>query len=288
MAIAESAAPGDAAGPGAAAGRRRAALGLLPVLAVGWGAPPLPPHAGESDAVAVVAAYVGAWNAHDLDAALAFFAPDAVIRHRGPGVPDAVWAAAHLGPVAEDEGRGDDPASIALLDGTEAIRRHLRAEFGWGIHVETADYRATAHGATWTYRQHQDPDRRLPGVEPIEGRAEARLRAGRITHLSLAPDPAAGVRRDAAVAVVLARRRATHPNPPAGAGEVTGPSRGRSGAGSAGMREPESPRPLLALLLGGLVAGAAVRVRRRPVRQVGAPAGKLPPAQASRRDARAL
>jgi hypothetical protein len=241
---------------------RRATLALVPLLAAGWLTPAPSLRAGDPDAVAVVAAYVAAWNAHDLDAAMAVLAPDAVIRYRGPGVPDLVWASAHLGPVAGDEGRSGDPGSIAVVDGTAAIRAHLRAEFGWGVRVETEDLRATAHGAAWTYRLSQDPDRRLLGVGPVEGRAEARVRAGRITHLSVAPDTASADRRTAAVAAALARRRAAPADPTADAGG-RGPGGARSGARGAGTGEPMAPETRWALLFGGLAAGAALLARRR-------------------------
>src|SRR5688572_18808420 len=60
----------------------------LPLLALGLGlvvpgrsaaqAPPVPAPA----LIPVAAAYTAAWNAHDLPAVLALFAPDAVVRER--------------------------------------------------------------------------------------------------------------------------------------------------------------------------------------------------------------
>jgi len=238
----------------------RTLLALLAAVALaGWGTPPRRLHAHAPDASAVVQAYLAAWNAHDLDAAMAHVAPGAVIRYRGAGVSDARWDATRRGP-PEEGGHGEDTSGVDWVAGTEAIRTHLWAEFAWNPHVETANHRATADGVAWTYRLRQDPEQRLPGVGPIEGRAEAVVHAGRITHLSFAHDPASVARRNAAVAVVL-RRRVTAPNPPASGGaRPNSPSRGsRDGAA-------EDPSPVawpLALSGLALLAAGAAAVRRR-------------------------
>ena len=63
------------------------ALGLLaPGRSAAQGLPPPVP-----ELIPVAAAYTAAWNAHDLPAVLARFAPDAVVRERRGAVPAAVW-----------------------------------------------------------------------------------------------------------------------------------------------------------------------------------------------------
>ena len=64
--------------------------GLVPAGAL-WLASPHPLHAQGAALVPVAEAYVAAWNAHDLPAVLALFAPDAVVRERRGAVPAAVW-----------------------------------------------------------------------------------------------------------------------------------------------------------------------------------------------------
>ena len=264
----------------------RTLLALLAAVALaGWGAPPRRLHAHAPDASAVVRAYLAAWNAHDLDVAMTHVAPGAVIRYRGAGISEARWAATRLGP-AEEGGHGEDTSGVDRVAGTEAIRTHLWAEFAWNTHVETANLRTTADGVTWTYRLHQDPERHLPGVGPIEGRAEAVVRAGRITHLSFAPDPASVARRNAAVAAV-ARRRVIAPDPPASGARRPRPGWGRAGGlgrrptgargrvGAAARRPRRRGRPA-----GAAAPPAPARLtegpmRRRPVGRVLAPAGAL-------------
>lgn len=63
--------------------RRRIVLGALALLAVGTAAP----TARAADALAVVDAYMAAWNAHDPDKAAGFLAADVVYLDASVGTP---------------------------------------------------------------------------------------------------------------------------------------------------------------------------------------------------------
>ena len=79
-------ATGLVVGPRAALPVLTLALGLV---APGRSAAQAPPPAPEPARVAE--AFTAAWNAHDLPAVLALFAPDAVVRERWGAVPPDVW-----------------------------------------------------------------------------------------------------------------------------------------------------------------------------------------------------
>jgi hypothetical protein len=236
---------------------------LLPVLALALGliaglvAPGRSAAQGiasaESDLISLARTYTAAWNAHDLEAALACFAPDAAIGYRDAGPPDAVWEAA---------GHGEDTNGRALIPGTAAIRAHLRAQFLWQGHVETWNYRATGDVVTWSYRQGEAPEQHLPGIRPVEGTAEASVRASRITRLSLVRDPDSVAARATAVAA-LAPRRDVDPDAPETGGVA--PSRSAAGPapGAATRPAPEASDASWPLALAGLGAGAALLAGRR-------------------------
>jgi ketosteroid isomerase-like protein len=230
---------------------------LAPALAVGLVAPGQSAAQGiaaaESDLVALARTYTAAWNAHDLEAALACFAPDAVIEYRAAGPPDAVWEAA---------GHGEDTSGRALIPGTEAIRAHLRAQFRWQGHVETWTYRATGDVVTWSYRQREAPEQHLPGLRPVEGTAAASVRAGRITRLSLVHDPASVAARATAVAA-LAPRRVVHPDAPGTGGVALGRSAAGPAPGGAARPAPGASDAAWPLGLAGFGAGAALLAGRR-------------------------
>ena len=59
---------------------------MRPFSSAAQGPPPPAPAL-----VPVAEAYTAAWNAHDLPAVLALFAPDAVVRERQRAVPPEVW-----------------------------------------------------------------------------------------------------------------------------------------------------------------------------------------------------
>ena len=103
---------------------------LLVLLAIGalasWGALPRRLHAQAPDAPSVVQAYTAAWNAHDLPAVLALFAPDAVVRGRARAVPAAVWdtrdpqvVRAYLD--GAHEGLGYDTGDLVWMTGHQEI-----------------------------------------------------------------------------------------------------------------------------------------------------------------------
>src|SRR5262245_12139554 len=77
---------GDGFALGAALPALALAVGLVaPGLSAAQDLTPSP------DPVPLARAYTAAWNAHDLAAVLACFAPDAVVRERRGEVPPPVW-----------------------------------------------------------------------------------------------------------------------------------------------------------------------------------------------------
>ena len=148
------------------------------------------------DLVPVAQAYTAAWNAHDLDAVLAGFAPDAVVRERRGDVPPAVWdtrdpqvVRAYLDGL--HDGAAYDPSGLVWVTGHRQIaalgRRALRAApplRGWA--------RTAPPGTRWAGRtgSSSTPTSSLPGVGPAEGEAEAVVRGGRIAVLSFVQSPA--------------------------------------------------------------------------------------------------
>jgi hypothetical protein len=178
---------------------RGASLGLLALgVATRWALAPTDALAQQADLVAFAQAYTTAWNAHDLAAVLACFAPDAVVRHRDAMVPEAAWAS------------------------EEAMRQYLYAEEGWhyGLvwargaadvadvterafaahaHTDTSAYRTAGETVTWRYVLHEDPFHQFPGVGPVTGVAEAVVRGRQIVQISTVHDADSVQRRHAAL-----------------------------------------------------------------------------------------
>ena len=206
-----------------------AVLAALAALAGGVVAP-RPLHAQAPDLVPVARAYTAAWNAHDLPAVLALFAPDAVVRERRGEVPPAVWdtrdpqvVRAYL----DDSlyGEAYDTSGLAWVTGHPQIAAWAAARFAQRHRFATDQHRAAGDTVGWRYREFVDPFQRAPGVSPTEGSAEAVVRDGRITVLTLVQSPASVQRRrgeaDAALAALAggdrprraARGRAERPAP---------------------------------------------------------------------------
>jgi hypothetical protein len=257
---------------------RLALLALLPAL-VG------PPGtvAQQADVVALARAYLTAWNDHDLETVLAFFAPDAIVRQDGAAVPDTVWNAQDEVTVSEYRdsalGWGSD---LAWARGTVAIRALLADTFRDHPQIEAFDFQASGETVTWRYRLRQEPFQRVPGVGPVEGTADAVVHAGQITRLSTVHDPRSLARRNAALdAALLAwRRRQPALRPAASAASAAGPTTAASPVtetpagvqGSSGPAGPaDIPLPLLFVAMGVASYGVAA-LRRRRSRRDAAPA----------------
>jgi hypothetical protein len=115
-------------------------LPLLPILALAMGlvAPGRSPAQGlaasDSDLVYLARTYTAAWNAHDLAAVLACFAPDAVVRERQRHVPPDVWDTHDPQVVRtylDDAHGGDtyDPGGLAWAMGPQQIAAWAAARF---------------------------------------------------------------------------------------------------------------------------------------------------------------
>jgi len=227
----------------------RTLLALLAAVAfAGWGAPPRRLHAHAPDATAVVQAYTAAWNAHDVPAVLARFAPDAEVRERRGAVPPAVWNSrdpqtlqAYL-----DGSHGDltDPQVLTWALGQREIAAWAAARFAQHHRCAAGPYRAAGDTARWPYQEFIAPSPFLPGVGPLEGEAEAVVRGGRIITLTLVVSPESVQRRHGEVQASAARVAATRYAAPLGAGSSgppSGPPYGRAPS------EPESAAWPLAL-----------------------------------------
>jgi len=108
-------------------------------------------YAQAKDPLLVILAFNDAVNAHDVDAALAFFADDAVATVGGP------------------------PPNV----GKEQIRTWLQADIADNIHVESRNYQVVGDKVTWIGKVSVDSLRNI-GVSFIEGPAEAVVQGGKI------------------------------------------------------------------------------------------------------------
>lgn len=135
------------------------------------------PSAAASDPMAVFDALHVAINAHDVDAALAFFAEDAVVQFP------------------------NDPTLPGLFKGSSEIRKWLDMDAANNIHVETSDLQVT--GGVIVYIASVEVDELRPLGIALVGPAEITVQDGKITALThvlndetlakLAAPPAASV-----------------------------------------------------------------------------------------------
>ena len=235
-------------------------MGLVaPGLSAAQDLPPSP------DPVPLARAYTAAWNAHDLAAVLACFAPDAVVRERRGEVPPAVWDAhdprvvrAYLEDSRHD--LNDNPSALIWVTGHQEIAAWAAAAFAHRHRFVAAQYRATGDTVSWRYREFVDPFQRAPGVSPAEGEAEAVVRGGRITRLSLVQSPASVQQQRGEGAAAFVRAMATGRAAPLGSGPG-GPLHGPGGAPAGEPGPVVWPLALSALAVLGL-ATAALRRRR--------------------------
>jgi len=110
-------------------------------------------YAQASDPMAVFNAFHAAVNAHDVDAALAFFAPDAVVQFPNQPPPN-------------------------VFRGTQEIRTWLQAVSAQHIQVTTSNVQVTGDRITWDVGVIVDDVRPL-GIS-VDGSAEAVIQGGKI------------------------------------------------------------------------------------------------------------
>ena len=191
-------------------------------------------HPGETDVTALAAAFAAAWAARDLEAVVALFADDAVVRQRGAeiAVEDAIYGPSvavrdafgvgvdYLGdPPPRDP---HDPRAVVWAAGRPQIRAWARRLFASGQAATVYAHGAGAVEAAdptvrWAYRATAEPYQRLPGVGPTAGTVEIAGRAGRIVSVTIEPDADSVRARDVAIARALGVSAA----PPPGTGRRT-------------------------------------------------------------------
>jgi hypothetical protein len=262
----------------------RTLLALLAAIAVaGWLAAPPRVHAQATQApnlLPLAQAYTAAWNAHDLDAVLAFFVPDAIVRERRGDVPLEVWDAhdpqvvgAYLN--ATLDGNNLDPTPLRWVTGHQQIGAWATARFARRHRVAVGQYHVIGDTVRWPYQEGSDPFQSMPGVGLLEGTTEAEVRGGRITLLtvvlspaSVALLPASVVRQQQEVASVATQTMASQRpirSPIIGDG-ASGQARGPLRDGPAAAEPTTLAWPLA---LGGLalLAFVTASLRRRQASQ---------------------
>ena len=80
--------------------------------------------------------------------------------------------------------------SFAWVTGRPQIAAWAAAHFKDHHRFVVGPPRAAGDTVSWRYREFVDPFQLVPGVGPTEGEAEAVVRGGRITRLTLAVSPA--------------------------------------------------------------------------------------------------
>ena len=120
------------------------------------------------DPVAVIQAFDAAWNAGDLEKAMAFFADDAVVTQLPP------------------------PPDGGVYRGKEQIRRWAEPQIP-GFHVDSRDRQASGETVTWTAQVIFDLLRQMGFSQPVEARCEAVVCDGKIASWTVRnPAQAAG------------------------------------------------------------------------------------------------
>ena len=117
-----------------------------------------------ADPVSVVKDYDAAWNAHDVERVMAFFADDAVVR---------------MEPAPPDEYGG-------VYVGKEQIRAGVVEPLMPGFHVESRDHQVAGHQegvgdrVIWASTVSGDFFRQMGAEPPVEAAAEAVVQGGKI------------------------------------------------------------------------------------------------------------
>jgi ketosteroid isomerase-like protein len=113
-----------------------------------------------TDPVSVIEGFVSALNAGNEDAAMAFYANDAV-RTRVPS------------PI---------PGTSGIYVGTDDIRKDLKTQLAANVQIKNSNYQVNGDKVTWTARFSNDTTNKL-GISPLDAVGEATVLGGKIkTH----------------------------------------------------------------------------------------------------------
>ena len=173
---------------------------------------------------------------------------------RDPQVVRAYLDGAH-------DGDDYDTGGLVWVTGHQQIAAWAAARFAQHHRFAVGPHRAAGDTVGWPYREFVDPFQRVPGVGPTEGDAEAVVRGGRITVLTLVQSPASVQRQRGEVGAAVARAVATHRAAPLG----DGPRRPLSGPPRAPAAEPTGAAWPLALGGPRPPAAGTAALRRRPL-----------------------
>jgi hypothetical protein len=224
--------------------------GLALGLALGCAAPvPAGVALADADApeLALARAFGAAWNDGDLDAVVALFAEDAVVRQRGAeiehyGANVVISDAFGVRLVFVGDPPASDAAGVVWARGRPELRTWARRLLAAGHRFEAANHRAGSDAVRWDYRATTDLARRWPWLRPAAGTAELTARAGLIVTLTTESDPASTRAREAALARAV---------------PVAGPST-HAGLPDTQARGPATPGPWLAAAAGSLLGVLAL------------------------------
>lgn len=132
-------------------------IAVVGAVLVGVALPARQAQAQAMDPMTVFNTFHAAVNAHDMDAALALIAPDAVVQFPNQPPPN-------------------------VFKGTQEIRTWLEADFAQHIYVVTENVQVAGERVTWTARVDVD-DLRPLGITLV-GTAEATIQDGKFTSFS--------------------------------------------------------------------------------------------------------
>ena len=112
------------------------------------------------DPLSVVQALDAACNDHDLEAVMALFTDDAVVRHTPP------------------------PDGVGLYRGKAQIRDWMESQLP-GFHVDTHDHQTTGDTIRWSATLTDDLLRQIGQDQPVDAQLEAVVRDGKIASFSV-------------------------------------------------------------------------------------------------------
>ena len=149
----------------------------------------------------LIRAYVAAWNAGDVNAVAALFSPDAQIRQRSPWIEDigeqaGIWDAYGTAFVIPFSALHFDHGDIVWAAGRDEVRAWVATLLRDGHRVEVGPLQSAPDGRlAWDYRASTTAQRRIPGVGPTDGHAEATVRSGALASLTIETNLTSALRR---------------------------------------------------------------------------------------------